>query len=386
VGYDDSDPPRPAPVEYVKTVPASMLTTTGMDVARFMIAHLRGGHVGTNRILDERTAGEMHRRQFGQHPLLPGIALGFWERFQNGERALWHDGDLGGFTSLLYLLPEWDTGFFMAFNGRGGNAAREEMLAALLDRYFPDQRPLAPPKALASGATEARRCAGVYVFNRYSHQGIEKLGSLLSQLEVRADASGTLSFRGNRYVPIAPLLFQRSDGRGYLAFRADARGRISHLFTGERIARVHERVPWYATSVVQLAVVGSCAAVFLWTLLAWPLAVLRRPASHSGAERRAAAVAAILGGLNLLFLLGLGVYLTQLASQLEHGVPPLFVALLTIPLLSTGISWALVLLCARMWRDRACSLGSRLRCSVVAVAALAFVGWLAQWNLLGYRF
>lgn len=390
VGYDDSDPPRPRPVDYVKTVPASMLTTTGMDVARFMIVHLENGRLGTSRILGEQTAREMHRRQFTQHPLLPGIAFGFWERFQNGERALWHDGDLGGFTSLLYLLPERDTGFFMAFNGSGGNAAREEVLAALLDRYFPEQRPTARPKRLAHGEREAQRCAGVYVFNRYGHRGIEKLVSLLTQVDVRADSEGTLTFRENRYVAIAPMLFQRMDGRSYLAFQADAGGRISHLFTGERIARVYEKVPWYTTTVAQIAVVGFCVAVFLWTLMAWLLAAvfrrLRPRASRSVTERRPEIVAVVLSVLNLLFLFGLGVYLTRLASQLEYRVPSLFVLLLTIPLMSSAIGAALVLLCARMWGESAGSLGSRFRYSLVSVAALGFIAWLVQWNLLGYQF
>lgn len=390
VGYDDSDPPRPRPVEYVKTIPASMLSTTGTDVARFMIAHLRNGRAGEGRILGEWAAEQMHRRQFAQNPLLPGIALGFWERYQNGERALWHDGDGGGFASLLYLLPEWNTGFFLVFNGRGGSAAREEVLAALLNRYFPEQRPIAPPLPMADGAREVRRCSGAYVFNRYGHRGLEKLTSLLNRVEARADSGGTLSFRGSRYVPIAPLLFRRTDGRSQLAFQSDARGRVRYTFTGDPIARVYERVPWYAASAVQLALLGFCVVVFLATLLAWPAgAVVRRfraPRPRSDLERRAGAAAIVLGALNLSFLVGLAVFLLRFSAQLECGVPTSFMVLLTIPLLNGAIAAALVLLCVRMWQDPAASPVSRLRYSLVAVAALGFVAWLAQWNLLGYRF
>jgi hypothetical protein len=390
VGYDDSNPPRRRPVEYVKTGPASMLTTTGTDMARFAIAHLRNGRVGTGLILGERTAGEMHRQQFTQDALLPGIAFGFWERFQNGERALWHDGDGGGFASLLYLLPERDTGFFMVFNGSGGSAARSIVLAALLDRYFPEQRPMVPPGRLAGGAREVRRCAGVYVFNRYGHRGLEKLSSLANQVEVRVDSGETLTFLGNRYAAIAPLRFQRLDGRSYLVFQADARGRIARMFTGGTIARVYERVSWYGSSVAQMAIVGFCAAVFLWAFMAWPLALVVRRfhsrVSGPGPARRSEIVACALGGLNLLFLFGFGFYLLQSPSPLEYGVPPFFVAVLTIPLLSTVLCAALVLQCTRVWRDLAASPGTRLRCSLVVLAGMGFIAWLAQWNLLGYRF
>jgi len=192
-GYDDdSDPPQPVPADFVKTVPASMLTTTGMDMARFAIAHLQRGSLGAERILEARLIEEMHRRQFTQDSLLPGIAFGFWERFQNGERALWHDGDGAGFASLLYLLPEHDTGFFLVFNGKGGNAARGAILKALLDRYFPDQRPAATAVPFAGAAAESRRCAGAYVHDRYGHRGIERLVSLVSQLEFRRGSENTL--------------------------------------------------------------------------------------------------------------------------------------------------------------------------------------------------
>ena len=390
LGYDDSDPPRPLPVEYVKTVPASMLTTTGVDMARFMIAHLQNGRIGDARILGERAAEEMHRRQFAQHPLLSGIALGFWERFQNGERALWHDGDGGGFTSLLYLLPERNTGFFIVFNGRGGGTAREEVLAALLDRYFPDQRPSAPPQRFAAAARELERCAGTYVFNRYGHGSLERLVSLTSQVQARPDSGGTLRFRGRRYVPIAPLVFQRLDGRGYLIFQSDARGRVRHAFTGDPIARVYERVPGYETSLVQLAIVGFCVAVFLATLLAWPAAAVlgrfRAPRPRSGLERRAGAAATLLGALNLVFLIGLSFFVLGFSTRLVYGAPVPFLLVLVLPLLGGAILVALVTWCARLWNDRSVPLGSRLRLSLVALTSLGFVAWLAQWNLLGFRF
>src|SRR5262249_54142840 len=126
---------RPRRYDFIRTVPASMFGSTGSGMARFMIAHLQDFRGGGATGLSETAAREMPRRQFTQHPSLAGVAFGFWERLQNGERALWHDGDTPGFASLLYLLPETRVGLFVAYNSRGGNAAREELLAAFLDRY-----------------------------------------------------------------------------------------------------------------------------------------------------------------------------------------------------------------------------------------------------------
>ena len=389
-GYDDSDPPRPLPAEFVKTVPASMLTTTGADMARFAIAHLQLGSMGAERILEARLLQEMHRRQFTQDSLLPGIGFGFWERFQNGERGLWHDGDGAGFTSLLYLLPEHDTGFFIVFNGEGGNAARGAILKALLDRYFPDERPAVTAVAFAGAASEARRCAGPYVNDRYGHLGIERLVSLVDLVELRRDTDSTLEFLGNRYVAIAPLRFQRVNGRGLLVFEADAEGRVVHMFTGGSIARVYERSPWYEAPRVQLGIIAACVTVFVTTLLVWPFVLIvgrrRRGMRGAGLLRRGEALAIAIALLDLLFLAGFSYYLAQSPPPIVYGIPPMLFALFTIPILSLPLTVVLIVECLRKWGDAADSRRSQLHFSLVTVVAVGCLLWLSEWNLIGYRF
>jgi len=387
VGHDDSNPPRPIAYDYVQTAPASMMTSTGSDVARFMIAHLRGGTSPGWRMLGAAAVEEMHRRQFAQHERLPGIALGFWERFQNGERALWHDGDGAGFASLLYLLPGQQTGFFVAFNGSGGGAAREEVLDALLDRFFPDERPITTPAVFADAAREARRCAGTYAFNRYGHRGVERFAGLANRVEVRVDSGGTLSIRGTRFAAIAPGLFQRMDGRSFVAFDPAPGGSVLRMFTGGGIARVYERVPWYATAPVQALLLAYCVLVFLAMLVSRPVAVLRRrgrqgakaPVTRPGPRRVAITVSA----LGLLFVIGLA---AGLGSGLEYGVPPWFVAVMALPLVLIGAGFVCLLGCRVVWSDPAASRGWRLGYTLVATAAVAFIAWLSQWDLIGFRF
>jgi CubicO group peptidase (beta-lactamase class C family) len=386
-GCDDSDPPRPVPIDYVKTVPSSMMTATGIDVAQFMIAHLQAGH-GAARILGPDAMAEMHRRQFSQDSLLPGVTLGFWERFQNGERALWHDGDGPGFTSLLYLLPDSRTAFFLAFNGMGGNAAREEILAALLDRFYPDQRPAPAPVTFADGAAESRRCQGIYVFNRHGHRSMEKLITLTSAIEVMPDSGGTLSFRNRRYAAVAPLRFRRIDGRGDLVFATDAGGRVDRLYAGGAIARVYERVPDHVSPPAILAVLAFCVVVFAGSLIAWPVSAIvrhlrRRPRNPAS---RTVKVARALGAVNLLFMAGLAPFLVTFASTLVYGVPPLLAIVMALPFLSVALGIVCVVMCIRDWRQKAGDLSARIHVTLAAVAGLAFVAFLTSFNLIGFRF
>jgi CubicO group peptidase (beta-lactamase class C family) len=385
VGYEGVPPRRQAP-DYTRTVPASMLSASGADVARFMIAHLERGRPDGARLLGDSTVALMQRREFTQHPLLAGIGLGFWERFQNGERGLWHDGDASGFASLLYLIPERRMGYFMAFNSRAGNRARREILAALLDRDFPRLRAQAPASD-ARAAGDARWFAGTYVDLRHARRSLEKIVSLARTTTVTAAGDGSLRLGGIRYVAIGRGVFESEDDEGRLAFRADRAGHVTHLFESRSIARVYERVPWYGTANAQLAWLLACVLAFVWhAASALYRAVFRRnrPAARNGAvERWVGRAAVIVSASNLAFLVGLGFVLAGAFGSLEYGIPSALLVVLAIPPVTTAAT--IVSLLAIVRSRRAWS-GSKVRPALAIAAALAFAAWLAYWNLLGYRF
>lgn len=60
-GYRAS--PEPGDFEWNLAVPASALSATAADSARFMIAHLQQGRFGTARFLGKHTTEVMQRRQ-----------------------------------------------------------------------------------------------------------------------------------------------------------------------------------------------------------------------------------------------------------------------------------------------------------------------------------
>ena len=95
--------------EYLDDAPASTVSTTAADMARFMIAHLQngryGGLNGETRILEESTAKEMHERQFSNHPRLDGMAYGFYEQTINGERTIQYGATCSSSTRILHSCP-----------------------------------------------------------------------------------------------------------------------------------------------------------------------------------------------------------------------------------------------------------------------------------------
>jgi CubicO group peptidase (beta-lactamase class C family) len=403
VGYVYTTDYQVMPVEYLNIAPAGSLYATATDMAHFMIAHLQNGRYEGTRILEAETAQEMHRRQFTHHPQLAGWAYGFYEHIENGQRALAHGGDITGFSSLLFLLPEQNLGFFVSFNASvsalfGLGDPREELVSRFLDRYYP----VAEGPVSGQPSADLQRFSGNYRMNRYARTTLEKGLPPIPMLQWRVTANddGTLTLEyppmlgGNSslWTEVEPLLFQNVDGDGYIAFREDENGRrITHMFIitfGTPMAL--EKVSWYETDAFQLILIGFFVLAFL-SVLAWPVGSLirhlrKRPAQPSRPALWARCLAGLVSALNLVFVVGLVVRLGQVFSGVFYGTPAYFVALLVIPLLTAILTVGLVVFTVLAWRDDYWSALGRLHYSLIAVAALVFIWFVNYWNLLGFRF
>ena len=215
-----------APYEWYHTTPAGSINSTAADMARFMIAHLEGGAP----ILSQQATREMQRRQATMHPMLPGWTLGFQQNDLNGERIIEHGGDIAGFSSLMVLLPDRRTGFFVA-NHREGSNLRFTVEQAVLDRFFPDRRPAEKLPAPAGSAALADRFVGTYRWNIYCRTCPPGRQQLF-EFTVTANEDGTITTNGRRWVEVSPFFFRSIEGKLRLGFAADSTGRVMHLTGG----------------------------------------------------------------------------------------------------------------------------------------------------------
>lgn len=225
------------PHEIYQTTPASSIMSTAADMARFMIAHLQDGRLDDVRILSDAAAQGMHRQQATVHPMLPGWTLGFQVSDVNGLRIIEHGGDIGGFSSLLVLLPDENTGFFVVHHREGANL-RFDLKRRLLDRYFPDRRPVRTPVPRFQSTPQLRRFAGTYRASTFCHSCNEP--GNVQDFEVTVNNDGTITVWGQKWVEVSPLYFVGVDGRGRIGFKQDSRGRIVAMSGGSW--RVVERI------------------------------------------------------------------------------------------------------------------------------------------------
>ncbi len=285
-GYQLASGPA-QPFEFIAASPAGALTTTGADMARFMIAHLQDGAYQGGRILDAKTAELMHSPQFRPVPPLPAMALGFYQEPANGRRAIGHAGDTIAFHSDLHLFLDDHVGLFISMNSGGDAGAahylRGSLFQAFTDRYFPASE-LAQP-TWKDAARDGRVLSGRYVSNRRSDSGWLRLAAyLLGQAKVTADKDGIVTvsaFRGPDAQPkhwreIGPFLYQEVGGKNRMA--AVVRdGKVLWLAADDTPPVLAlQPTPAWLSAAWNFPLFIATLAVLALTVVLWPLVAVVR--------------------------------------------------------------------------------------------------------------
>jgi hypothetical protein len=358
-------------------------------MARYLMAHLQNGRIGKSRILQEITALEMHRQQFTNHRRLPGRTYGFAETFSNGQRIISHGGGQPGYSSLLFLLPDHNLGFFVSCNldplTEGSNLAHE-VSKQFMDRFFPDRTSPSKQSPPVDFLPRAHFFEGSYKRTIDSVFSLEKLDSFEGQMQVRSVRDGSLLIGSRRAVEIDPLLFQFERDGERAAFRQDSRGEITHLFIG---AQSYEKVPWYATTPVNRGLLWFFRVFFPLSCLGWIFAGhLSRQriqsSSSEGIRRGIWWLVLWISVSNLVFLWGFWAIKSGIDPWLMNfGLPLILYAFLVLPLLSTALTGMLaaIVLWDRIREGRWTHRGL-IDAGFLSIASL-FLLFLNYWNMIG---
>ena len=381
------------PFEFLQNWPAGSMSSTSEDMAKFMIAHLQNGQYGDNRILQESTAKEMHSQLFTNDPKVNGWTYGFWEMELNNQSIIMHGGDTILFHTYLVLLPESDLGIFISCNERAGEAAVGELLATFMDHYYPIAPP-PEPEPIPGFGQNASSFAGSYRMTRSAYTNFEKVSVLSQEAQVSAGVNDTLTIgtplESNQWVEVEPLVFRPVGGlpsSEELVFGKDIQGRIKYIFINNNPTMAYERVDWTEGAGFNYALLGASVILFLSTLI-WGIGRIfnRCPRKQERSARSARWIAGGASMLNLLFLMGLMIISSIQPMEIIYSIPSSMTGLFTIPLIAAILALASAVFAALAWKDSYWSLLERIHFTLVTLALLAFIWWLNNWNLLGYRF
>jgi CubicO group peptidase (beta-lactamase class C family) len=237
-GYKQASDDKPIPFELVVPMPAGAASSTGADMAKFMLAYLSGGTYNGYAMLKPATIAQMWTRQIepGAGTDLNGFDLGFYQESRNGQEVVSHAGDLVGFHSDLHLMPKDNVGIFMSFNsiGKAGGVetVRTQLFRQFLDRYYPYKAKVEP--TVATAKADAARVAGYYTSSRQIKRAISFV-YVLGQTQVTALPDGRVEVSmlkdpaGNplKWHEVGPLYYQQDNGQAHLKFNTDANGNVT---------------------------------------------------------------------------------------------------------------------------------------------------------------
>ena len=388
---------KPKPFEICTPEPAGSMSTTGVDISHFMIAHLQGGEYDGAQILKPATVALMHAAQFAVDPSLPHMALGFYEETHNGHRIIGHAGDTNYFHSDLHLIQDQNLGFFVSYNsaGRGEISARTALFQAFLDRYFPYQPPSAAKQPNAE--KDAQLMAGEYITSRRPVTNILSFIAFLENSTVSAGPDGTIIVSDQKslnQVPktweeIGPLLYRDKNGQDLIGFTRDSNNRL--VLSTDFPFEVATRASFADNKIWNSFVLAFVSIMFIGTLIVWPLAAwLRRHYKHPLAldkkQSHLRITVRAIAAVDLLFLL------CWLGLFIAFGGDPLFDSRLDPVLrLFQLVGWigsigTFVVLYAviKTWKSQGEWWLSHAGNLAVAFAAVLFSWFLLHWHLLHF--
>ncbi|WP_159881478.1 serine hydrolase [Paenibacillus puerhi] len=224
VPYNQLGEAIPAYATVPTELPGGGMLSTSSDMAKFMMAHLGGGSLHGAEILRAETAAEMQRPQLAIHPSLPNMAYGFEYATQqnyNGRYVIEKAGDLEGYHTGMWLLPEEKVGLFVTVNK--DFEIRTPLLEAFMDHYYPEEAaPPAPSASSASSPGALTELEGTY----------SDLRNRMWTTRIRVE-DGKLRVQdplGDHVLTeLEPLLFQDEEGNK-AAFKPDGAGSVQAFY------------------------------------------------------------------------------------------------------------------------------------------------------------
>jgi CubicO group peptidase (beta-lactamase class C family) len=384
---------EPGVFEFIHQVgPAGAMSTTAVDMSRWMLMHLGEGTLDGVQILAPETARLMHQRHFTHDEEINGWAHGFAEGRIGDYRAISHNGGTMYFESQMIMVPELGFGLFASSNTSGGMRVVLDLPVLVAKRYFVDDAESEPLKPPADFAERGKRFAGSYIGIRRPYTKVDKLPMLLmGSLPVSVTDDGYLVFgsgdSARRLVEVAPLTFTSVDGEGTIKFVEDDRGKI--------VGMIPNGPAYYdrpATSESMPAIVAVVVLTLLACLGVLIAAWYRRKTGieQTTGERFANAVLIATAVVWILFLVELGFAFAGLAGGQADAMfnfpPSALVWALTIALAGVVLTVLSVVLLVPVWRKRSWTVGRRIRHTLVVLILVDLVLMLHSMNMIGFKY
>jgi beta-lactamase family protein len=173
--------------------PAGSASSTSVDMARYMIAHLNKGVLDGKRILLESTVDEMRQRNFSDRNEMIDFSHGFFNGSIQGHRYFGHGGATSSFKTMMMIFPELQFGVFVAINQGTGTGPTYNIPSLLVKTLFAPKKTIVQLTPSQDFKLHGQKYTGQYMNNRHNYSRLEKIFSLVgNSAEISLDPQGYL--------------------------------------------------------------------------------------------------------------------------------------------------------------------------------------------------
>ncbi|MEP0987933.1 serine hydrolase [Ekhidna sp.] len=351
-----------ANIEFVQTIPGSMLTGTMGDLEQFMIAQLNPGNTPMASSLRK-----MQATQFQKSDSLYGRGYGFFESVFRERKGLEHGNNRNGFFSLLYIIP--DDGIGITVTATGNNTSfRNDVVYGFLRLLYPSSEGMAREIPINQELLDTY--SGSYHTMRTHETNMEKIYHKMQKrkIDIESDGQQLLAF-GDEYVFIGDNTFQSKEGMHRIAFKE---------INGEQYLLLPGRSDYYNKegfmgSSMNVQILYVLTGIFLFLLIRKIVLMVKK--KNNPANK----IVALTNMSGAVFLLVFLIASLVIGTDLSYGIPVLFYPLFVFPLLFiVGSIGVVIQIIKKRWT-------SRWRWAQLVLMVI-MVYELYYWNFIGWNF
>lgn len=375
------------PINYQLNTPAAGLRSTAGDMANFIRMQLNNGSFKGRQLVDHELIRKMQERQFSNHSGIQGLGYSLREEFRNGWRVLGQNGGWQGFNHDLYLIKDQGIGMMVSMNSDDGSEIGNALIASFIETFLPNNAMKVSPPQRISNSWEYE---GVFRSNRYSRHTITKFGALLGfvpEFEIT-------STRDSLYYYGIPLLFEgndvfrRADGAGKIAFIRNSSGKVALMARDYSHYDANDKLGWFETSGFQMKLYYTIAlfeiAIILLTIIR--VARVRRRNKLRPPYIIFTLTQLVSALLPIIFVISLMAEFQAVGAwDFQYGATTTIKGILLIPFLLIGL---LVYMGYLFFSGKAfsLSLSGKILYGTSIFTLMAFLAFLQEWNLIGFKF
>jgi len=370
---------------YFKIYPIGGIVSTAADMAKFMIAELKG--------TDSSVVKMMHERQTGLNDYVPGMCYGYHEKYRNDVRVVQHSGYTpDGFLTELSLMLDEEVGIFISINQGSNNSVPQDYIDNFIYTFYPISVEM--PVSIPVEEGSAKSVEGTYRYGDYGRNTLYKGDIAFNpgvEIKVDANKNATITVHEeNMYtnektswigIEVAPLIYQREDAKEYITFKKGNNKDVYYMAkTSDSSLGTYERIKWYEISTTQLIIFILLSLIGLIEGVFWLIRVIKKKAKQlTFAEHLIGIVSLLNPGFYVISMYTWGV-------RLKYGVPIDIIIQLCIPLLAAILTIVLSACIPYYIKSKKVSklvIGNMVLVSIVSVI-FTWLNW--YWNFIGFNF